>query len=138
MVGGMLKVLSVFPLHIFSAIAYVGIAMSYGVSWFDQSVMVMTLPSGAPISVTGGDVAIIWAVLFLLIETIKASQTDWISIANHGLSSMLFMASFAVWLTLPMFGTTVWLIITSMMFVDMMAGWAVTAFSARRDFGFGG
>ena len=134
----MLKVLAVFPLHIFSAIAYVIVAQTYGLAWFDQPMLTGTLPSGQPMTITGGDFAIIWAVLFLLIETIKASQTDWISIANHGLSSMLFMAAFALWLTIPMFGTSVWLIITAMMFCDMMAGWAVTAFSARRDFGIGG
>ena len=134
----MLKVLSIFPLHIFSAIAYVAVALTYGTGWFDQSMFAATLPSGAFINITGGDFAIMWAVLFLLVETIKASQTDWISIANHGLSSMLFMAAFALWLTIPMFGTSVWLIITAMMFCDMMAGWAVTAFSARRDFGIGG
>jgi len=138
MVPAMLKVLTIIPLHLLSAVAYWAVVASNGVEWLYLPVMAMTLPSTADLVLTGADFSIMWAVLFLLIEAIKASQTGWTSIVNHGLSSLLFLVAFALFMTIPMFGTPAWLVITSMMFVDMIAGWSITALSARRDVALGG
>lgn len=137
-IAAMFKLLNILPLHLLSFAVYAAIAYGAGPAWFDLVMMSMTLPSGAYLVITGADFMVMMAVGFLLMEFVKASQTDWVSIANHALSSIMFLCAFCLFITIPAFGTSAWLIITSLMFVDMLGGWAVTAFAARRDFGFGG
>ncbi len=48
---------------------------------------------------------------------------------------LLFVACLVEFIILPGFGTSVFLLLTLMCFIDVVAGFTVTISTARRDFG---
>lgn len=96
------------------------------------------LPSvsvSTPWSVTWGDLFVIVGVVFLAIEIVRATRTDRISMANHALSMLVFVAGLIEFLLLKGFGTSTFFIVWMMTMVDVLVGMFVSIITARRDFG---
>jgi hypothetical protein len=127
------KLLILTPFHLLAALLYVGAATAMGNDWLAYVESDLTLPSGRRIVFDGETLMIMLTVVLLMFESIKSVMTGWASITNHILSAVLFIAAFGALITLPLFGTTAWMIITLTMFADMMIGVVVTTIAARRD-----
>jgi hypothetical protein len=93
-----------------------------------------TLVSGATFAFTMGDLLIVLGLVLLYFEIFKATRTSSLSIVDHLLSMLLFVACLVEFMILPGFGTSVFLLLTLMCFIDVVAGFTVTISTARRDF----
>ena len=92
------------------------------------------LPSTRHIVITISDLLIILSLLFLYIETFKATRTSTASIVDHVLSLAVFMVFFVEFLIVPRLGNTTFLILMIGALMDVIMGFTVTISTARRDF----
>lgn len=95
----------------------------------------VALISGATFAFSMADLLLVLGLLLLYVEIFKAPRTSSLSIVDHLLSLLLFVVCLVEFIVLPGFGTSVFLLLTLMCFVDVVAGFTVTISAARRDFG---
>lgn len=117
---------------IYSALA-VDPNLSAGAAFMDW-----TLPSGAELFLTFGDLLVILGLVALFLEIIKSARLGTGTIVDHMLSTATFIVALIVFLLIPAFGTPAFLLLTLMALIDVVAGYTVSIFSARRDFSVGG
>lgn len=96
-----------------------------------------TLPSGAVLTLTISDMLIVCAVVFLYIETFKATRTSVLSIIDHALSLLVFVVFLIEFIVVERVGNTTFLIITIASLMDVVMGFTVTISTAKRDIAFG-
>lgn len=92
------------------------------------------LPSGAELFLTFGDIFVILGLVALFFEIIKSAKPGTGTVVDHMLSTATFIGALIVFLLVPAFGTPAFLLLTIMALVDVVAGYTVSIFSARRDF----
>lgn len=97
-----------------------------------------SLPSGARTILTVSDLLIIAGVLFLYIETFKATRTSVLSIVDHSLSLLVFVAFLIEYLVVEAVGNATFLILSITSLMDVIVGFTVTISTAKRDLTFGG
>jgi hypothetical protein len=95
-----------------------------------------TLPSGAILAITAGDVAVIVGLAFLYFEILKSTRSGNGSILDHALSLVLFITALLEFLLLSRAGNTPFLLIMLMCLIDVIAGFTVSISVARRDVDF--
>lgn len=93
-----------------------------------------TLPSGAGLFLTAGDILVLLGLVVFFFEIIKAARLGPGSIVDHMLSTIAFVIALIVFLLVEPFGTSSFLMLTVMAFIDVVAGFTVSIFSARRDY----
>jgi hypothetical protein len=102
----------------------------------------LTLPSGAEWTPTWGDFFVLIGLFTLYIEIFKSTRTSSISIVDHTLSTIVFVAFLVSWIVYPWTiggkGDSTFLLLTIMSFIDVIAGFTITIAAARRDFALGG
>lgn len=98
----------------------------------------LRLPSGALWKPTWGDVMVLTGVMFLYIELFKSTRTSETTIVDHMLSTFVLIFYLTAWLIYPWAGNSVFLILTGMAFLDVIAGFTITISAARRDLSIGG
>lgn len=100
------------------------------------------LPSGEIWKPTWGDIVVLIGLITLYIEIFKSTRTSDISIVDHTLSTIVFVAFLVSWMVFPWTigekSNSVFLFLTVMSFIDVIAGFTITIAAARRDFAFGG
>jgi len=101
----------------------------------------LELPSGAFWKPTWGDLVVIVGLITLYIEIFKATRTSSISIVDHTLSTIVFVAFLVSWMVFPWTigdkSNSTFLLLTVMTFIDVIAGFTITIAAARRDFSMG-
>lgn len=99
------------------------------------------LPSGAFWKPTWGDLVVIVGLITLYIEIFKSTRTSSISIVDHTLSTIVFVAFLVSWMVFPWTigekSNSTFLLLTVMTFIDVIAGFTITIAAARRDFSMG-
>lgn len=104
-----------------------------------QIVMHMPMPApGTQWPISLGDIILFGALICLFFELLKSTQSDKVAIINHSLSMVLFIVCLVEFLLLRPFATSTFFLLTSMTLMDVLAGFIVTAISARKDIDFGG
>jgi hypothetical protein len=91
------------------------------------------LPSGAELFLTFGDIFVILGLVALFIEIIKAARVARGTVVDHMLSTAVFIVALIVFLLVPPFGTPAFFFLAIMSLIDVVAGYTVSIFSARRD-----
>jgi len=91
------------------------------------------LPSEAELFLTFGDIFVILGLVALFFEIIKAARLGAGTIVDHMLSTAVFIVALIVFLLVPAFGTPAFLLLVIMALIDVVAGYTVSIFSARRD-----
>ena len=86
--------------------------------------------------VNGGDIILVIALLLLFAEVLSATSAQSSSIVNHAFSLIVLIIGIVEFLTFPQFATSVFLLITLMALLDVLAGFIVTIASVRRDVSF--
>jgi hypothetical protein len=97
------------------------------------SVIGTSLASGAAFILTVGELLLLIGVLALFIEIVKATRGSMGSAVDHALSALVFVAYLIEFLLVKAAGTGVFLVLTLMSFLDLIAGFTVTIGAARRD-----
>lgn len=95
----------------------------------------LTMFSGDKWNVSFGDIFLILCLFLLFVETIKSTRTDAAAIVNHGLSMVVAIVCIILFITTNGFSNTVFLLLTMMQILDVIAGFTVTIVGAKRDFG---
>ena len=94
----------------------------------------MTLASGAEMTLRGGDFFIIAGLLALFLEMLKAARPGRSAVLDHILSTIVFVVALVCFLLVDFAGTATFFLLTLMTLIDVVAGFSISLFAARRDF----
>ena len=133
------KMLLSIPWLILPVLAYFGIAFFTGdiQATLDYApIDNVVLMSGAIWKVTVGQLLIIFTLIILFVEIIKATRVSGFSLVDHSLSTVVFIVCLVLFLAVETAGTSTFFLITVMTLIDVVAGFSITLRSARRDVGF--
>jgi hypothetical protein len=89
--------------------------------------------SGATWTFTWGDLLILVTLLVLFAELVKATYTSTISLVDHGLSMLVFVACLVEFLVVGTAATSVFFFIMAASMIDVVAGFTIGIRVARRD-----
>ena len=136
-------IFKIFPLFAFLLAGFWGLHQTgYFPERLNHVLFHMGLPSGNFWKPTWGDVVVLVGLVALYIEIFKATRTSTISIVDHTLSTIVFVAFLVSWMVFPWTtgeqGDSTFLLLTVMTFIDVVAGFTITIATARRDFAMGG
>lgn len=96
------------------------------------------LVSGATWSLSGSDLFIIFGIIILYLEIVKATRTGLSSVLDHTFSTLVFVIFLIEFLMVAGCGTSTFFVLMLMSLLDVVSGFTVSIVAARRDFGFGG
>lgn len=97
----------------------------------------MPLPSGARLTLTFADFILLVAIILLYFELFKSTHTGNSAIVEHVFSILVFLVFLIEFIVVEPCGTSTFLLITLLSFIDVAAGLTITISTARRDFGVG-
>ncbi len=127
------------PLLLLPVLFYNFLALTYGFGATDagvrMSVPLFSLPmaSGGRWPVGMGDLIIFLSLVILFIELLKSTTSRRIAIINHSLSMILFIICLVEFLLFRAFATSTFFLLTSMVLLDVLAGFIVTIVAGRRE-----
>ena len=98
-----------------------------------QPLFTIHMTSGGAWPVNLGDLFLAAALIVMFIELLKSTNSRNVAIVNHSLSMILFVVCLVEFLLLKGFSTSVFFLITTMVLLDVLAGFIVTIVSSRRD-----
>ena len=120
--------LLVIPFAIYNMIAF----LTPGMSWTDK-VATIHLISGQDWTVTPEEMLLAFSILLLGVEVIKAARTGLRGLMDHILSLILFVVMLVEFLLVARAGTSTFFLLMTISFVDVLAGFIITARTAQRD-----
>ncbi len=104
---------------------------------FNEVLFRIPMLSGATWSFTLGNLIVIFTLVLLFLEILKATRTGGNSLVDHGLSTVVFVVCLIEFLTVKEAATSVFFIIMFISLIDVIAGFSVTIRAARRDLNVG-
>ena len=103
-----------------------------------QSLFSIPMASGASWNIGIGDLIVFFSLILLFFELLKSTSSQKVAIVNHALSMILFVVCLVEFLLIRGFATSTFFLITTMVMLDVLAGFIVTIIAARKDLDFGG
>jgi hypothetical protein len=103
-----------------------------------QGLFSVPMASGASWTIGIGDLILFLSLILLFFELLKSTSSQKVAIVNHALSMILFVVCLVEFLLLRGFATSTFFLITSMVMLDVLAGFIVTIIAARKDLDFSG
>lgn len=119
------------PLLVIVVVAY-NIVVIASDTLLGSGLFSMRLPSGADWTLSVSDVLILAGLGLLFVEIVKAGQSRRAGV-DHALSMVLFVVALLEFLLAPACGTSVFLIITALTLVDVIAGFTVSLSTAQHE-----
>ena len=89
--------------------------------------------SGATWTFAWGDLILLITMLVLFAELVKATYTSSISLVDHGLSMLVFVACLVEFLVVDAAATSIFFFIMVAAMIDVVAGFTIGIRVARRD-----
>ena len=126
-IGGMIPLLALLWL------AYNAMLLLGALSVLERVVSSLTLPSGAVWTMRGGDVLVALGLVALYVEMLKSTRTGTSSVIEHSLSVLVFVLFLIEFIVVPGAGTATFLLLAQMALLDVIAGFSISIFAARRD-----
>lgn len=126
------------PLFTLVWILYNVVAVAGSAETLQHTLVGFTLISGANWTINVGELLIIIGLIVLFIEVFKSTRTSTAQVLDHILSTLMFVVFLVQFITVADAGTSVFFILTVMALMDVIAGFSVTIFAARRDLAVGG
>ena len=106
---------------------------------FRQPLITVPMISGdAKWTFSWGDLIILLTFVFLFAELLKSTYTTGVSLIDHGLSMLLFIACLIEFLLVDKAATSVFFFIMIACLIDVVAGYTIGIRTARRDLNIGG
>src|SRR5262245_19218627 len=103
---------------------------------FDTTLFSMSLLSGASMNVRIGDMLVIFGVMLLCVEILKATRLSTKAIMDHLLSFLLFIVMIVEFIAVEKAATSTFLILIALCFVDVIGGFTISIRTAQRDIAF--
>ncbi|MEM9105008.1 MAG: hypothetical protein AAGC96_05070 [Pseudomonadota bacterium] len=128
--------LMIFPLIFYNILIFGPFAGS-GIEMLSMEMFSVAMLSGAQWTMHLGDVVIVTALLILFLEVLKATRTGSLSVIDHLLSTLVFVAFLVEFLLVTDAATDVFFILTVVALIDLIAGFSVSIRSAGRDVSIG-
>ena len=126
--------LTLAPLIVYNLFALGILGTDGGDPWLTP-LFTVEMISGARLTPTSGDFLVIAAVVLLFGEIIKATRTGSVTLGDHVLSMIVFVVYLVEFLVVARAAHPVFLILTVIAFIDVVAGFSITIRAARRDVG---
>ena len=123
---------SSFPLLVFALMAFNLVFWSGSVALEDE-VFRAVMSSGALLVLTVADLLLLFSLLLLFLEMLKSAGSSNATIADHILSTDVFILALVESLLVPQAGNASFLMLVVICFMDVVAGYAVSIRTARRD-----
>jgi hypothetical protein len=101
--------------------------------WYEVDVLQIRLMSGDNWHVSGGHLFLVFSMVLLFIEIVRATSSGFGALINHALSMLVFVFALIMFLTSPGYGNSIFFIYVSMTALDVMAGIIITVVASRRD-----
>ncbi len=98
-----------------------------------ETVFSIPMASGAVWDIGVGDMILFLSLILLFFELLKSTSSQKVAIVNHALSMILFVICLVQLLLGKGFATSTYFLITTMVMLDVLAGFIVTIIAARRD-----
>jgi hypothetical protein len=114
-------------------LAYNAMLLVGASSLLDRPAWSFRLPSGAEWTMRGGEVLVAFGLLALYVEMLKATRTGTASVIEHSLSVLVFLLFVVEFIVVPGAGTATFLLLALMALLDVIAGFSISIFAARRD-----
>jgi hypothetical protein len=102
----------------------------------NDTVLSVPMISKAVMTVTVGDLIILLGLVVLFIEVLKSARSASSTILDHMMSTAVFIVALVEFLIVREAGTAVFLILTTICLIDVVAGYTVSIRTARRDIAF--
>jgi hypothetical protein len=137
------NMLRVFPLLLISVIIYNVVALGLGLAGhlemqsFLADHVTFHMFSGDPWNFSFGDFLILFSLVMLFFEVIKATRTSRWELLNHGFSALTFVIALVEFITLHGFSTSVFFFIMVMAAIDVVGGYTISIVAAEHDMGVG-
>jgi hypothetical protein len=128
------EMLQMFPLLALSLVVYAGLGLASGdpvTPWYEREAFSVLLTSGDIWRIGGGHLFISFSMLMLFFELLRSTRGGRASILNHAFSVMVFIVTLLLFLMVRGYGNSVFFIFMSMTLMDFLAGFIITAVSAR-------
>ncbi|MPZ37737.1 MAG: hypothetical protein GEU95_06685 [Rhizobiales bacterium] len=100
---------------------------------FGTLLFAVPLLSGRSMAVSAGDLLVLFGIVLLYIEILKATRMSSRAIIDHVLSFVLFIAMVIEFIAVPRAATSTFLMLIALSFVDVIGGFTVTIRTAQRD-----
>ena len=126
--------LTSWPWLILVLIAYNVLVFLTGISLDGQ---MFSLTSGAIWSFKVSDLLLLFALILLFFEILKATRTGAGAVIDHLLSTAVFVIALVEFILVAGAATTTFFLIMVICLLDVIAGFSVSITSARRDFSVG-
>jgi hypothetical protein len=120
--------LLVIPFAIYNMIAF----LMPDLNW-TTSVGSIYLISGQTWTVTPEEILLAFSIMLLGVEVIKAARSGLRGLMDHILSLILFVVMLVEFLLVARAGTSTFFLLMTISFVDVLAGFIITARTAQRD-----
>jgi hypothetical protein len=129
--------LMVIPLILYNIVA---VFAGSGPATGPLSAKIFALPMlrGATWTFTWGDFILLITLVVLFAELVKATYTSSVSLIDHGLSMLVFVACIVEFLVVNQAATSVFFLIMIASLIDVVAGFTIGIRVARRDLSIGG
>lgn len=121
-----------FPLLLLPFVLYNMVAFLLAME-FTTVLFSIPLMSGRSMAVSTGDLLVLFGVILLYVEILKATRMSTKAIMDHVLSFVLFIVMIIEFIAVPQAATSTFLILIALSFVDVIGGFTVTIRTAQRD-----
>lgn len=125
------------PLVVYNLFAF-DLLTSYMTARWDAVLFSISMISGAVFSFTLSDLFVFSALVLLCIEVLKATRIGNLTIMDHMLSMVVFIAFLVEFLLVRQAATTLFFTLMVIALIDVVAGFAISIRSATRDVAVGG
>ena len=122
-----------FPLLLIPFAIYNIIAFLMPEVRFTAELFSIPMLSKETLVVSMGDMLLIFAILILFVEIVKATRLGSRSIVDHLLSLILFLVMLGEFMIVGKAATSTFLLLCTLSFVDVIGGFSVTIRSSQRD-----
>ncbi len=120
------------PLLIIPFAVYNMLAFLLSLDWTKQTGAIQMV-SGAPWSLSYGDILVAVSVLILFFEMLKSTRLTSRTIVDHTLSTILFIAMLIEFLLVQKAATGTFFVLLVISFVDVIGGFTISIRAAQRD-----
>ena len=131
------------PVGLYNALAVITLVSPslFGSAYDATSHTLFSIPMpshGAALALTFGHLILLIALVALFFELVSSTRTSNQALLGDAMALILFVVCFVEFLLLPPFATATFFLLTVMVLMDSLAGFIVSAVSARKDIAFSG
>jgi hypothetical protein len=123
---------------LFAAALSVGQGAETFAQGIEKSITYLTLPSGSPWAISGGDLLLLMGLIILFFELTRGVGVSRFAIVHHTLAVLLALGCAGAFLVVDAFSTSSFFFLTVMCWLDMIGGVIFNIASASSGGGGGG